>query len=204
MTRPPIAGWNHLRRRRQAQERAAERQQRLAEQQRDEAADDAERRVGEQLRRVHEVIRRHVEERLVAENRALDDDRRDRGDDGRAEQRRVHVADDLLEREQHRGDRRVEGRGQRAGRADRHEIADALRRQMQPAADHRGEAGADLDRWPLASHRVAGADAEHAGEELAERHARRDDAAVQVIRRFGLRHAAAADVRETPSRAGCR
>ena len=135
-----------------------------------------------------------MEERLVAEDRSLDDHRRDRGDDRRAEQRGVHVADDFLEREQHRRDRRVEGRRQRAGRADRHEIPHPLRRQLQPAADHRREPGADLDRRALAPHRVPGADAQHAGEELAERHARRDDAAVQVIRRLGLRHAAAAHV----------
>ena len=61
-----------------------------------------ERRVGESSAGMHAGDRRHVEERLVAENRALDHDGRDRGDDRRAEQRRVHVADDLLEREEHR------------------------------------------------------------------------------------------------------
>ena len=129
MTRPPIAGWKTFVRGGRRRNDAAQRQQRLAEDQRDDAADDAERRVGQQLRRMHEAIGRHVEQRLVAENRALDDDRGDRRDDRRAEQRGVHVADDLLEREQHRGHRRVEGRGQRAGGADRHEIPDPLRRQ---------------------------------------------------------------------------
>ena len=194
MTSPPIAGWKTLVRCGRRRNTRAERQQPLAEQQRHDAADDAERRVRDQFRRVHQAIRRHVKERLVAENRALDDDGGDRRDDGRAEQRGVHVADDFLEREQHGGDGRVEGRRERAGGADRHEIPNAARRQVQPAADDGGEAGADLHRRTLASHRMAGADAEHAGDELAERHAAGNHAARQVIRRLGLRHAAAAHV----------
>ena len=67
-----------------------------------------------------------MEQRLVAQDRPLDDDRGDRGHDGRAQQGGIHVADDLFEREQHRRHRRVEGGGQRAGRADGHEIPDAL------------------------------------------------------------------------------
>ena len=88
---------------------------------------------------------------------------------------RVHVADDLLEREQHRGDRRVERRGQRAGGADRHEIAHAL-----AATDAATGRSTDARPAPIctdgpfAAHRMAGADAQHAGEELAERHARRE------------------------------
>ena len=53
------------------------------------------------------------------------------------------------------------------------------RRQLQPASDDRGEPGADLHRRTFASHRVAGADAQHAGQELANRHAGRNDAAVR-------------------------
>ncbi len=124
------------------------------------------------------------------------------GDDRRAEQRRVHVADDFLEREQHRRHGRVERRGQRAGRADRHQIPDALGRQPQPASDDRREARANLHRRALAAHRVARADAEHAGEELADRHARGESRRPTGGRppRSAARRCRAR--RETPSPAG--
>ena len=68
--------------------------------------------------------------------------------------------------------------------------------QVQPLADDRREAGADLHRRPLAAHRVARPDAQHAGEELAERDAAGDHAAREVVGRLGLGHAAAAHVRK--------
>ena len=100
MTSPPIAGWKIFVRGGRREKQRAERQQSLAEEQRHDAAEDAQRRVRDQLRRVHETIGRHVEQRLVAENRAFDDHRGDRRDDGRAEQRGIHVADDLLQGKQ--------------------------------------------------------------------------------------------------------
>ena len=174
---------------------AAQRQQPLAEQQRDDAADDAERRVGEQLRRMHEVIGRHVKQRLVAENRSLDDDRGDRRDDGRAEQRGVHVADDFFEREQHGGDRRVERRRQRAGGADRHEIAHALAAtdcSQRPISDARPapictDGPSRPIEWPEPMHSTPVRNLPNGTR--AGNHAAR-----QVVRRLGLRHAAAAHV----------
>jgi hypothetical protein len=44
------------------------------------------------------MLARYPKQRVVAEDRPFDNNRCDRGDDGRAEQRRVHVADDFLER----------------------------------------------------------------------------------------------------------
>ena len=139
-------------------------------------------------------IRRHVKERLVAQNRAFDDHGGDRRDDCGAEQGGIHVADDLFEGEQHGRHRRVECRGQRTGRAHGDEVPNAARRQTQPAADDGGETGANLDRRTLASHRMAGADAQHAGDEFAQRHAAGDHSAGQVVRRFGLRNAAPAHI----------
>ena len=91
------------------------------------------------------MIGRHVKQRLVAENRALDDHRGDRGHDGRSEQRRVHVADDLFEGEQDGGDGSVERRRQRARRADRHQILRTRRgdRRSHRPTDRR-QTGADL------------------------------------------------------------
>ena len=67
---------------------------------------------------------------------------------------------------------------------------------MQNPSGNRRDAGADLHRGSLAPHRVAGPDAEHAGQELADRHAGGDVPAVEPIRRLRLRHAAAANIRE--------
>jgi hypothetical protein len=104
----------------------------------------------------------------------------------------------FFQRKEDGGDRRVEGGGQGAGGPDRHEILEPLRRDAQRPSDERREARADLDRRPLPSHRMAGADGQHAGQELAERHPRGDVAAVQVKSGFGLRDAAAAHIREHP------
>ena len=143
---------------------------------------------------MHELIGRHVKQRLVAENRSLDDDRGDGGHDGRAEQRRVQVPDDFLERKQHGGDGGVEGGGQRAGRANGHEVAYAIGRKLHPAADDGRQSGADLHGRPFAPHRVTRSDAQDSGDELANRHSRANHAARQVVRRLGLRHAAPSHV----------
>ena len=121
MIRPPSAGCTILVRTGRRRKRRRDRQQALAEHQRDDAADHAERGIGQQLRRMHQPVGRHMKQRFVAQNRALHDDGGDRRDDRRAEQRRIHVADDFLEREQHGGDRRVERSGERSGGADRHQ-----------------------------------------------------------------------------------
>ena len=52
---------------------------------------------------------------------------RDRRDDGRSKERRVHVTDDLLEREENRGNRRVERRRECSRRPDGDEITNPFR-----------------------------------------------------------------------------
>ena len=136
---------------------------------------------------MNEVIGWDMEEWFVAEDRPLDDHGGDRGDDSRAEERRVHVANDFLQREQHRGHRCVECRRQGAGGADRDQISNAFGGKSDPAADGGREAGADLHRRALAPHRMARSDAEHARDELAERNPAGNGTA-------GLRHAAASRI----------
>ena len=145
---------------------------------------------------MHKVVGRDVEQRLVAENGALHDDGRDRGDHRGAEQRRVQVANDLLERKDHRGDRRVKGRRQGARRTDGNELFDPLRRQVQPSADDRRDARPDLGGRTFPPHRVSGPDAQHAGQEFPNRHTSRNVAVVKVKGGLGLWHAAAPHARK--------
>ena len=205
MTTPPIAGWNmRVPRGQPLEARRASRGAACRTAATPARPTIPSAGVAEQLRRVNQVVGRHAEQRLVAEDRTLDDHRRDRCHHCRPEERRVHVADDLLEREQHGGDRRVERRRQRAGGAHWHQLLHAFRRQAEPSSDHRGDAGADLHRWSLAPHRVARPDAEHAGQELANRHAGRNHASRSAGRRP---RSAARRCRARPGRpwpAGCR
>ena len=57
---------------------------------------------------MHELVGRHVEERLIAKDRAFDDDGGHRRDDRRTDQAGVQIADDFFERKENRGHRRVE------------------------------------------------------------------------------------------------
>jgi hypothetical protein len=143
MMAPPTAG-SSLRERRGVERGRAQAQQGAAEDDGQEAADDSQDTVGGQLGRMHEVIRRYPEQRFVAEDRAFDDDGGDGRDHGRADERCVEVADQLLEGEDHGRDRRVEGGRQGAGRADGQQFPVPVRRQSDPRPDRRCDTGADL------------------------------------------------------------
>jgi hypothetical protein len=60
----------------------------------------------------------------------------------------VHVAHHFFEREQHGGDRRIEGRRQRRRRAHRHQRLHAGRREPEPAAQHRRDAAPTCTEGP--------------------------------------------------------
>jgi len=145
---------------------------------------------------MHEMVSRHMEERLVAEQRTLHDDRCDGRHHGRSNQRRIHVADDLLQREQHGCHRSIERGGQGRGGAHRHQAPNASRRQAEPSAHHRGDAGTDLHRGPFASHGVSASDAKDPGQELAKGHTGRDHSLLKVEGRLRLRNSAPTRLRE--------
>ena len=84
---------------------------------------------------MHEMVRGHVKQRFVAENGALDNHCRDGGDDRRSEKRGIHVANNFLQRKQHRGHWCVERCSECTRGPDRDEIAHTTRRQAQPLAD---------------------------------------------------------------------
>ena len=175
MTSPPIAGWKIFVRCGRRRKRRAERQQPLAEQQRHDAAEDPERRVRDELRGVHEVVGRARETAARCP---------------RIERSTITAATDATTVEPSRAAFMSPMISSRANSTaatgvlkaaasapaapDRHEIPHPARRQVQPPADQRRQARADLHGRSLATHRMARADAQHAGDELAERHAARE------------------------------
>ena len=83
-------------------------EQTFAEGQRNDAAHNPKEQVTNQLSRIDEMIGRHMKDGIIAQNGAFDDDRCHGGHNRRTQQGRVHVADDLFEGKDHRGDRSIE------------------------------------------------------------------------------------------------
>jgi len=106
-------GLDDPRRLRQSKKQAAKPQKPFTEQQRHHAAENPERRISEELRGMHEMGGGHMKQRFVAQNGAFDDHRRDGRDDRRSEECGIHIANDFLQRKQDRGDRCLEGCGER-------------------------------------------------------------------------------------------
>lgn len=141
---------------------------------------------------------RRAEQRLVAEERAADDDRGDRREHDRSEHGRVPPADDLFDDEEHGRDRGVE-RGADARRgADGRDEAQVIGRQAEGAAEQRRHARAHLQRRVLGAERVARAERHAACDELAGHRAERDAAVRRVERLFRVVDAAAPCGRKHP------
>ena len=96
-----------------------------------------------------------MEHGLRAPEIAGDDDARYRSEHDRTENGSAPRANDFFNNKQNGGDGRVERSGQTGGRADRSKQAEPLAAEMQPTADQRGDAGANLQRWVFRPKRVA-------------------------------------------------
>ena len=145
-----------------------------------------------------EFVGGNREERFVAKREPQHQPTRHRAQDHRAEHPRVEVSDDFLQGEQDRGDRGVEGRGDRRRRPDRYQLPPLLG--VQPEGfSHRGsDPGSDLRGRPLAPQRDAGAQREHPAEVLPEGHAEWNPAIVRDQRRLRLRNPASPRLAEPP------
>ena len=109
-----------------------------------------------------------------------------------AEHRGVQIAHNLFERKQHRCDRSVECGGERGSAADRHERLNLILAETQLARDDGREAGADVNRRPLAAECNAAGERRRAADELSDDRAKRDAPVVNEKRGAGLWDAAAA------------
>ena len=135
-----------------------------------------------------------MEQRFVAQQQVQHDPgRRGTQHDG-AQHRRVHIAHDFFEREQHRGNRSVERGSERSRRAYRHQRLTLLgpSPRFRPSTDAIPaptctEGPSRPSAMPLARRCRAAA-------ELAEHRANADKAIAHEQRGFGLRDAAAARV----------
>ena len=118
---------------------------------------------------VEPIPLRDLEDRVLAEHAALDHGGERGGDDHAREQRLVERADDLLDRERDRRDRRVERGGDPRGRADRQQQVQLLLGHPREAPHRARDTGADLHRRTLAPEGRARADLERADDELPDR-----------------------------------
>ena len=172
MTRPPIAGhhiqWiGSLRERvfRRVDRRGEQRRQRAGEQADDHAADEAgEADVGR--------MRRHRKDRPEPEDVAARGGRRDARERDRNQAARLPLEQQQLDGEQHRRDRRGEGR-RHAGRRARDEQRLALGAgQMEELRDQRSERAAGHDDRPFGAERAARSDRDRRRQRLEQRHLR--------------------------------
>ena len=116
----------------------------LDEGERSEAADHAQAGVSAQLAGMFQVIRRNAKQRFIAQKPALDHRTGDRRQHDRAQNAGGPAADDFLDDEQHRGDGSVKGGSQSGSCAYGSDEPQLLARQLQPPAQRRGNACADL------------------------------------------------------------
>ena len=151
----------------------------------------AEHGVDEEFRRMVELIGGHREERLVAEGQAEDQPARYRAEDDRPEHPGMQVPHDLLEREQDRGNRGVEGGRDRRCGPDGNQLSSLLRIQPEGLAHRGGDPGADLGRRSLTPQRNATAQGEHPAQVFSDRHPEGDSPVLRDQRRLRLRNAAA-------------
>src|SRR5665213_1243391 len=117
---------------------------------------------------------RQGEEGMGTERGATNDVSGDRRQHHHPERLGCEVAQDELEREEHRCDRRVECGGDASSRATGDEEAHARGRHPQSLSKRRAERRTDLDDWPLASDRSAGPDTDRRGDRLHDRDLGRD------------------------------
>ena len=158
--------------------------------------DDAKNGVGDEFGGPLESGDGNAKQRFAAEKPANDDDARYGREDDGAEDAGAPASDDLLDDEQHRGDGSVEGGGQTRGRAHRTHEPKLFAGNLQLAAESRGNAGSDLQRWILGTERLSGTDSEGGAEEFADGGTKGDVAVEDVERSLGLVDAAAPDAGE--------
>ena len=153
----------------QPRERRLGRPQGPHEQRRAGAGQQPDQGEGNQLEDGLEPERGDAVDRLIAEDEPHEDRREDGRDDGRAEERHRKGADDHLEHEERRGDRRVVRAGDPGRHAAGRQDPDALGRELQPAREPRGHRRADLDDRALASFRPSRRDDRDRGEHSRDR-----------------------------------
>ena len=146
------------------------------------AADQPQDGVDHELVRVLEPVLRHRDDRVVAEDRAADDRRRDRRDDDGPERVHGEAADDHLEGEESSAERSVEDRREAGGRAARGEHLELAGSHSEELPDARGNRGADLDHGTFAAERAARAEGDGARDRLDHGDHGRDPAAALVDR----------------------
>ena len=124
------------------------------------------------MARVNDRHDTHVEDGLHAEEVLRDRRRRDGCRDGPHEHEGREVLRELLQAEDHAGERRVEGRCEARARTGRQQVMALRIRAVREAPEPLTEAGAELDARALAAERHARADAEHRTRELQHEDAR--------------------------------
>ena len=124
----------------------------------------AENGVEQQLAGIVECIRCHLEREIVPDHRAADDGSDDRGDDDGVHMPECELLEDHLHREEHAGDRCVEGGADAGPCTGRHEHSDVVLAQMGDTAYPRTDRRADLSDRALTTCGAATADG-HAGDE---------------------------------------
>ena len=117
---------------------------------------------------MHQMIGRNVKQRLIAQQQMQDHPGSRGTDHHRAQHRRMHIAQDFFEREQHGGDGSVEGGGQRRCTSHRDQRFDALFAETEAPPEYGSDSGADLDRRTLAAECNAAGERGRAAEELPE------------------------------------
>ena len=159
------------------------------ERDRRQRADQPEQHEGRDLEERDHVLRRQGEGGVGADVDAGDHGAHDRAHHHRRERAQAVMADHHLEREEHAGDRGVEGARDRRGDAAAEQGLGQRRGEPQALGDRAAEGGAEMHDRALAADRGAAADRgdadEGRGEALAERHA----AAAQGARLHHLGHA---------------
>jgi hypothetical protein len=137
---------------------------------------------------------RHREDRATAEQRDADDRRdRDRRRD-RDEAARPPLEEEELDRQQDRGERRVEGGRHAGGRPADEERLTLVGAQVDELGEDRAQRASGHDDRPLGAERAAGADRHRRCQRLQQRHPRLDPAAGGEDRLDRLGDAVAADL----------
>ena len=123
---------------------------------------------------------------------------RDRGEHHCTQNAGAPGADHFFNHEQHGGNRRVEGRRQSCGRANRRDQPHFFARKVQPASECGSDARTHLQRGVLGAQGLPAADRERAHQEFPDDGVERDVAVVNVNGGLGLGDSAAAHVGEKP------